>query len=80
MEPHGPAPGLFGAMSNVISLDAGAPRSAEAALAAAKAVIKLYRSQNLDAQEALERIIAALDAPIAGQEIPVYPPAQGDGS
>ena len=66
-------------MTNVVTIDTG-PRSAEAALAAAKAVIRLYRSQNLDAREAMERIIAALDAPIAGQEIPIFPPARGDGS
>ncbi len=66
-------------MTNVIPLDSG-PRSAEAALAAAKAVIRLYRTQNLDAREALERIIAALDAPLSGQEIPLFRPARGDGS
>lgn len=66
-------------MTNVVPLEVG-PRSAEAALAAAKAVIRLYRSQGLSAQEALERIIAALDAPLADHEIPVFPPARGDGS
>ena len=47
---------------------------------AAKAVIRLYRSQGLGAEEALHRIIAALDVPLAGHEIPVFPPARGDGS
>lgn len=67
-------------MAKVIPLGTGGPRSAEAAVEAAKAVIRLYRSQGLNAEEALQRIIAALDVPMAEHEIPVLPPARGDGS
>jgi predicted RNase H-like HicB family nuclease len=67
-------------MTDPIPLPAAEGQTAETALAAAKAVIRLYRSQELGAEEAMERIVRALDVSVAGQEIPLFPPARGDGS